>query len=142
LANASFYWVFSVSLGLATLGAIIVARFEYWEARPNELLHHQGLWGGLDRFSAPGVRIDSATCRTPQTSSGLSMTRQTARTDMSAWRSIPTWRAISGEQLTVARTEIIVRYPGTAQTTIEAEVGKSPEQKPPQTPLPDTWELL
>ena len=58
LANASFYWVFSLSLGLATLGAIIVARFDRWEARPNELLHHQGLWGDLDRFPAPGVRID------------------------------------------------------------------------------------
>ena len=58
LANASFYWVFSLSLGLATLGAMIVARFDRWEARPNELLHHQGLWGDLDRFPAPGVRID------------------------------------------------------------------------------------
>ena len=58
LANASFYWAFSISLGLATLGAIIVARFDCWEARPNELLHHQGLWGDLDRFPAPGVRID------------------------------------------------------------------------------------
>jgi len=58
LANASFYWVFSLSLGLVTLGAMIVARFDRWEARPNELLHHQGLWGDLDRFPAPGVRID------------------------------------------------------------------------------------
>jgi hypothetical protein len=58
LANASFYWVFSISLGLATLGAIIVVRFDCWEARPNELLHHQGLWGDLDRFPAPGARID------------------------------------------------------------------------------------
>jgi len=58
LANASFYWVFSLSLGLATLGAIIVARFDCWEARPNELLHRQGLWGNVDRFPAPGVRID------------------------------------------------------------------------------------
>jgi hypothetical protein len=58
LANASFYWVFSLSLGLATLGAMIVARFDRWEARPHELLHHQGLWGDLDRFPAPGVRID------------------------------------------------------------------------------------
>lgn len=58
LANASFYWALSISLGLATLGAVIVARFDYWEARPNELLHHQGLWGDLDRFPAPGVRID------------------------------------------------------------------------------------
>ena len=58
LANASFYWTFSISLGMATLGAMIVARFDHWEARPNELLHHQGLWGNVDRFPAPGVRID------------------------------------------------------------------------------------
>lgn len=58
LTNASLYWAFSISLGLATLGAVIVARFDYREARPNELLHHQGLWGNLDRFPAPGVRID------------------------------------------------------------------------------------
>jgi hypothetical protein len=58
LANASFYWTFSISLGLATLGAIIVSRFDHWEALPNELLHHQGLWGNVDRLPAPGVRID------------------------------------------------------------------------------------
>ncbi len=58
MANATFYWTFSISLGLATLGAMIVARFDRWEARPNELLHHQGLWGNVDRFPAPGVRID------------------------------------------------------------------------------------
>ena len=58
LANASFYWTFSVCLGLATLGAVIVARFDRWEARQNELLHHQGLWGNVDRFPAPGTRID------------------------------------------------------------------------------------
>jgi lysylphosphatidylglycerol synthetase-like protein (DUF2156 family) len=58
LVNASFYWTFSVSLGLATLGAIVVARFNYWEARSNELLHHRGLWGDVDRFPSPGVRVD------------------------------------------------------------------------------------
>ena len=58
LANASFYWFLSLSLGLAMLGAIIVARFDCWEARPNELLHRQGLWGDLDRYPAPGVRFD------------------------------------------------------------------------------------
>ena len=58
MANASFYWAFSASLGLAALGAIIVARFDRWEARPNELLHHQGLWGNLDRFPVVGLRID------------------------------------------------------------------------------------
>ena len=47
---------------------------------------------------------------------------------------------LSGDRLTVARTEIVVRYPGTAQTAIEAEVSKPTE--PSQTPIPDTWELL
>ena len=50
-------------------------------------------------------------------------------------------KVLSGERLTVARTEIIVRYPGTPQTAIEAAVSRPPEQTPPQTPLPDTWEL-
>jgi pSer/pThr/pTyr-binding forkhead associated (FHA) protein len=48
---------------------------------------------------------------------------------------------LSGEQLIVARTEITVRYPGTAQAAMETKVSKPPGQKPPQTPLPDTWEL-
>ncbi|MHB8898995.1 MAG: hypothetical protein ACYC6Y_09635 [Thermoguttaceae bacterium] len=58
LANAGFYWGVALSLGLIMLGAIVVARFDYWEARSNELLHHQGLWGNLDRFPSPGVRVD------------------------------------------------------------------------------------
>ena len=58
LANATFYWTFCICLGLAMLGAMFVARFDRWEARPNQLLHHQGLWGDLDRFPAPGVRLD------------------------------------------------------------------------------------
>ena len=58
LANATFYWTFCISLGLAMLGAMLAARFDRWEARPNQLLHHQGLWGDLDRFPAPGTRIE------------------------------------------------------------------------------------
>lgn len=57
-ANAPFYWGFAAILGLIMLGAIIDARFDYWEARPNELLHRKGIWGDLDRFPAPGLRID------------------------------------------------------------------------------------
>jgi pSer/pThr/pTyr-binding forkhead associated (FHA) protein len=50
-------------------------------------------------------------------------------------------QVLSGEQLTVARTEIIVRYDGNAHAKIETEVSKPPEQHSPQTP-PDTRELL
>ena len=54
-------------------------------------------------------------------------------------------QVLSGERLTVARTEIIVRYPGTAPAAMEDDVSKLPEQElleEPQAPLPDTWELL
>ena len=48
-------------------------------------------------FSGKGARRStklsaSMTCRTPPTSSGLSTTGLMAKTDMSAWRSIRTWR--------------------------------------------------
>jgi hypothetical protein len=33
-------------------------RLDYWEVRPNELLHHHGVLSNLERFSAPNLRID------------------------------------------------------------------------------------
>lgn len=57
-ANATFYWAFCAIIAVITLAAYIEARFDCWEARPNELLHHHGIWGNLERFSAPGLRID------------------------------------------------------------------------------------
>ena len=58
VASTTFYWTFAVVLTLITVAAWIEARFDCWEARPNELLHHHGIWGNLERFSAPGLRID------------------------------------------------------------------------------------
>ncbi len=58
LANAPFFWGFTFMVTLIMVGAVIVARFDYWEARPNELLHRRGLWGDLDRYPAPGLRIE------------------------------------------------------------------------------------
>ncbi len=58
VANATFYWTFAAILGLLMVAGRIEARFDCWEARPNELLHHHGIWGNLERFSAPGLRID------------------------------------------------------------------------------------
>ena len=48
---------------------------------------------------------------------------------------------LSGDRLTIGRTEVIVRYPGTAQTASEAEVSKPPKQKPPLTWSLETLEL-
>ncbi len=58
LANVTFYWSFSGALALIFLAIMISVRFDYWEVRPNELLHHHGVLSNLERFSAPHLRID------------------------------------------------------------------------------------
>ena len=45
-------------MGLIFVGVAITVRFDYWEVRPNELLHHHGVLSDLERFSAPNLRID------------------------------------------------------------------------------------
>jgi hypothetical protein len=57
-ANATFYFVFFGVLTLIFIGVWINRRFDYWEVRPNELLHHHGILSDLERFSAPHLRID------------------------------------------------------------------------------------
>jgi hypothetical protein len=57
-ANATFYFVFAGILALLFLGVAINTRFDYWEVRQNELLHHHGIWSNQERFAAPNLRID------------------------------------------------------------------------------------
>jgi hypothetical protein len=57
-ANATFYFFFVCMLGLIYAGVLLNTRFDYWEVRPNELLHHHGFLSDLERFSAPNLRID------------------------------------------------------------------------------------
>lgn len=56
-ANAQFYFLFSLLLSLLYMVVWIMVRFDYWEVRPNELLHHHGFMSDLERFSAPNLRI-------------------------------------------------------------------------------------
>lgn len=58
VANATFYWAFSGILGVIFIAVWISVRFDYWEVRPNELLHHHGFLSNLERLSAPSLRID------------------------------------------------------------------------------------
>jgi pSer/pThr/pTyr-binding forkhead associated (FHA) protein len=51
-------------------------------------------------------------------------------------------QVLSGERLTVGRTEIIVRYPGRTQTAIEVEASEPQKQKPSQDRARETVELL
>ena len=58
LANAPFYFVFSVMMLLIYAGVAINVRFDYWEVSGNELLHHHGMLSDLERFPAPALKID------------------------------------------------------------------------------------
>lgn len=58
LANATFYWTFTLVLGSIFAVSFVTLSFDYWEVRPNELLHHHGFLSNLERFSSPNLRID------------------------------------------------------------------------------------
>ncbi len=51
-----FYWVWATGLAIIFVVAFIRTRFDYWEVKNNELLHHHGLLGDVKRWPAPGLR--------------------------------------------------------------------------------------
>jgi hypothetical protein len=58
LANATFFFLIAGILGVLFVGMFVSIRLDYWEVRPNELLHHHGVLSDLKRYSAPELRID------------------------------------------------------------------------------------
>ncbi len=57
-ANSTFYTIFVAAVALIFAGVWINTRFDYWEVRPNELLHHHGILSDLERFPSPHLRIE------------------------------------------------------------------------------------
>jgi len=57
-ANAMFYSLFVAMMLFLFMVVIVSRKFDYWEVRGNELLHHHGVLSDLKRFSAPNLRID------------------------------------------------------------------------------------
>ncbi|MDA0590397.1 MAG: hypothetical protein O2820_10560 [Planctomycetota bacterium] len=57
-ANAHFYFLFAGVLLAFFLAILVAVQFDYWEVRPNELLHHHGMMSDLKRYPAPNLRID------------------------------------------------------------------------------------
>ncbi|HUG89469.1 MAG TPA: hypothetical protein VML55_01460 [Planctomycetaceae bacterium] len=57
-ADAQFYFVFAGILGAIYIAVWATVHLDYWEVRPNELLHHHGVLSDLERFAAPNLRID------------------------------------------------------------------------------------
>ncbi len=61
LANSTFFFIFSAILGTMFLLVAITSQFDYWEVRPNELLHHHGILSDLKRYPAPSLKLDKET---------------------------------------------------------------------------------
>lgn len=57
-ANATFYWLISIVLSVIFVLVLLNRRFDYWEVRPNELLHHHGVLSDLERFPSPHLRVE------------------------------------------------------------------------------------
>lgn len=58
-ANASFYWTIAVMLAIIYVIVWIIHRYvDYWEVLSNELIHHHGILGGIQRLPAPGIKLD------------------------------------------------------------------------------------
>ena len=57
VAHPHFYMMIAVGLGLMFLAVFIQTRWDYWELTHNELLHHNGLWGTVQRYPAPQLRM-------------------------------------------------------------------------------------
>lgn len=57
-ASGSFYAMYVVIMFALFIAVMISRRFDYWEVRGNELLHHHGMLSDMERFSAPNLRID------------------------------------------------------------------------------------
>lgn len=57
-ANAQFFFLIALILFCFYLAVLVAVRYDYWEVRPNELLHHHGFLSDLKRYPAPNLRID------------------------------------------------------------------------------------
>lgn len=57
-ANTTFFVCISLAMMLMYLAVFISVKFNYWELRNNELLHHHGFLSDLKRYPAPNLRVD------------------------------------------------------------------------------------
>lgn len=57
-ASPTFYSTFAMVMVMIYVGVLVQTRFDYWEVRPNELLHHHGFLSDLERLSAPNLQIE------------------------------------------------------------------------------------
>lgn len=57
-ANSTFFLCISAAMILMYIAVFVSVKFNYWELRNNELLHHHGFLSDLKRYPAPNLRVD------------------------------------------------------------------------------------
>jgi hypothetical protein len=57
-ASPQFFWIIGIGGILIVAGILFMTRFDYWELTPNELIHHHGLLGDVERFATNGMRFN------------------------------------------------------------------------------------
>jgi hypothetical protein len=57
-ANSQFYWILFTVFTFIYVFVFFVTRFDYWEVMPNELIHHHGVLGNVNRFPAPQLKLE------------------------------------------------------------------------------------
>lgn len=57
-ASTEFYITLFCVLMVLFVAMFIITRFDYWELTTNEIIHHHGLLGDLERFSSAGLKLN------------------------------------------------------------------------------------
>lgn len=57
-ATTQFYLGFSLTMVALFAAMIASSRFDYWELTANELVHHTGLLGDIERYSTAGLKLN------------------------------------------------------------------------------------
>ena len=57
-ATWQFYTIISIVGLLMCAGVLFMTRFDWWELTPNELIHHHGLLGDIERFSTNAMKFN------------------------------------------------------------------------------------
>lgn len=57
MMNKVFYYVITAIFSIIYLLVFIASRFNYWEIQPNEILHHHGFLGDVQRYPTQRLRM-------------------------------------------------------------------------------------
>ena len=57
-ADSIFYWTLAGMLFVIYGFVFVDTRFDYWEIMPNEIIHHQGILGNVNRYPAPQLKLE------------------------------------------------------------------------------------